>query len=335
LPSACPIRQSRRRPTRPKRIRGDGHLNAFIAGGAGFIGSHLADELISEGEVTVFDNLSSGRRDYLSRHFGNPTFRFIQGDLKDRPSLNVAMAGHDVVYHLASNPDIARGIIETDLDLNEGTYLTYNILEAMRFNGIKTILYASGSGVYGDVGTHPTAEDFGPLLPISLYGASKLACEALISAFCHLYDMKGYIFRFANVVGERQTHGVVYDFIRKLRTNPGRLLVLGDGTQSKSFIHVNDVIHAMRFVKERAAGVVNVFNVATDDYTDVSTIAKMVIDEMGLIDVRIAFTGGDRGWKGDVPRVRFDLKKIHRLGWTATLTSSEAVLKSIQEMLGA
>lgn len=306
----------------------------FITGGAGFIGSHVVDELLGKGQVTVFDNFSSGKREYISLHKESTDFRLVQGDLGDLEYLKKTIKGHDVVFHFAANPDIARSMLETDLDLREGTILTYNVLEAMRVNGIRKILYSSGSGVYGDVGTTPTPEDFGPLLPISMYGASKLACEGMISAFCHLYDMQGWIFRFANVVGQRQTHGVGYDFLEKLKKNPKELEILGDGTQSKSYLHVRDVIEAMLFVHQKGSEKINVFNVATSDYIDVTTIAKIVIHEMGLKGVNLRYTGGKRGWKGDVPKVRFNLDKIHKLGWRPLYTSREAVRKSIQEMLG-
>ena len=248
--------------------------------------------------------------------------------------LKETIKGHDIIVHFASNPDIAKSMYETDLDLREGTILTYNVLEAMRLNGIKTIFYTSGSGIYGDIGITPVSEDFGPLLPISMYGASKLACEGLISAFCHMFDMRGFIFRLANVVGKRQTHGVGYDFINKLKDNPKELTILGDGTQSKSYIHVTDVINAMFHVYKSSTGRVEVFNIATDDYIDVTTIAEITIEEMGLEKVNLVYTGGDRGWKGDVPKVRFNLDKIHRLGWKAKYSSREAVRKSIREMLG-
>ncbi|UCC39481.1 MAG: NAD-dependent epimerase/dehydratase family protein [Candidatus Aminicenantes bacterium] len=308
-------------------------MKYFITGGAGFIGSHMVDELIKEGEVTVFDNLTSGKTDYVAHHQENDKFKFIKGDLGDLSHLKKAMKNYDAIFHFAANPDIARSMLETDLDLREGTLLTYNVLETMRHNGVKKIIYSSGSGIYGDVGTTPTPEDFGPLLPISMYGASKLSCEGLISAFCHMFDMQGYIFRFANVVGKRQTHGVGYDFIHKLKENPKELTILGDGTQSKSYIHVTDVAEAMLFVYKGSSDKVNVFNVATDDYIDVTTIAKIVIEEMELKDVRLHYTGGNRGWKGDVPKVRFDLDKIHRLGWRAKYNSTEAIRKSIREML--
>jgi len=273
------------------------------------------DALISRGAVTVYDNLSSGRLSYLSRHRDNPDFTFIEGEIGDLEYLARSLKGHDAVFHFASNPDIARGMRDTYLDLKEGTLLTYNVLEAMRRGGAKEIVYSSGSGIYGDLGLRATPEDFGPLLPISMYGASKLAGEGLISAFCHMFDMKGYVFRFANVVGERQTHGVGYDFIRKLRENPGELPILGDGSQSKSYIHVSDVVRAILFVREHAREKVNIYNVATDDYIDVKAIAKLTAGLMGLKNVRYRFSGGDRGWKGDVPVVRFNLDKIHKLGW--------------------
>ncbi len=308
-------------------------MKYFITGGAGFIGSHITDSLIAGNQVTVFDNLSSGREEFIAAHRGKKNFNFIRGEVGDLEELVAAMAGHETVCHFASNPDIARGAVETDLDLREGALLTYNVLEAMRRTGTRNVIYASGSGVYGDVGETPTAEDFGPLRPASMYGAAKLAGEALVSAFCHLFRLRGFIFRFANVVGRRQTHGVGYDFIRKLRNDGAKLEILGNGRQSKSYIHVSDVVEAIFFVFRRAPERVNIFNVATDDYIDVAAIADIVIREMGLEGVRIHYAGGDRGWKGDVPVVRFDLDKIHRLGWAAKFGSEEAVRLSIREML--
>jgi len=308
-------------------------MKTFITGGAGFIGSHMVDAIIDQGPLTVFDNLSSGSLDFLKDHQEHPNFSFVKGELGDLAQVSEAMAGHQRVIHYASNPDIARGMYETDLDLREGTILTYNVLEAMRVNDAQEILYTSGSGIYGDVGTFPTAEDFGPLMPISFYGASKLACEGLISAFAHQYGMKAYILRMGNVVGGRQTHGVGYDFIRKLKKIPKSLEILGDGTQAKSYVHVRDVIRAMLYIMEHTDGTVNVFNVATDDVLDVTSIAQIVIAEMGLSDVALNYTGGDRGWKGDVPQVRLVLDKIHALGWTCSMNSAQAITASIRAML--
>ncbi len=309
-------------------------MRAFVTGGAGFIGSNLVDALIEKDyEITVYDNLSSGRKKFISQYFGKNGFKFIQGELSDVEKLKDAMRGSEYVFHFASNPDIARGMVETDLDLREGTILTYNVLEAMRVNNVKKILYSSGSGVYGDVGAVATAEDYGPLLPISMYGASKLACEAMISAFCHMFDIQAWIFRFANVVGGRQTHGVCLDFIKRLKKNPQQLEILGDGTQSKSYIYVKDCVEAMLFLMRESNEKVNIYNVATNDYLDVTSIANIVTEEMGLKNVQYKYSGGDRGWKGDVPLVRFNLNKIHKLGWKARYTSSEAVRLSVKEIL--
>ena len=309
-------------------------MRAFVTGGAGFIGSNLVDALIEKGhQVTVYDNLSSGKKEFISQHSGKREFEFIQGELSDIEKLKNVMRGCECIFHFAANPDIARSMVETDLDLREGTILTYNVLETMRVNNLRKILYSSGSGVYGDVGAIATPEDYGPLLPISMYGASKLACEAMISAFCHMFDMQAWIFRFANVVGGRQTHGVCLDFIRKLKKNPQQLEILGDGTQSKSYIHIKDCLEAMLFTMQEAKEKVNIYNVATDDYIDVTSIANLVVEEMGLKNVQYKYTGGDRGWKGDVPQVRFDLNKIHKLDWEAQYTSSEAVRLSVKEIL--
>jgi UDP-glucose 4-epimerase len=309
-------------------------LKYFITGGAGFIGSHMVDALIDKGQVTVYDNLSSGKLEFIQEHLEKPNLQFIQGDCGDLEHLREAMAGHDLAIHYASNPDIARGFFETDLDIREGTILTYNVLEAMRTTGVGRILYTSGSGIYGDVGTTPTPEDFGPLLPISFYGASKLACEGLISAFCYQFNMQGYILRMGNVVGRRQTHGVGFDFINKLIADPGRLEILGDGTQQKSYVHVSDVINAHLFVAENTKQVVNVYNLATDDTLDVTSIAQIVIEEMRLNEVQLAYTGGDRGWKGDVPQVRLPAEKLKALGWRCGHNSMQAVRRSVREMLG-
>jgi len=257
----------------------------------------------------------------------------IVADLQDLDRLVEVMEGHEWVFHFASNPDIAKAVVQPDIDFWQGTYLTQNVLEAMRRTGARYLVYASGSGVYGDVGTIDVHEDFAPLLPISTYGASKLAGEALFCAYCHLFDIRAFVFRFANVVGLRQTHGVAYDFIRKLRKNPTSLEILGDGSQSKSYIHVTDIVSAINCVIERAPNRFNYYNVATDDYLDVRTIADLVVEEMGLTNVKYRFTGGDRGWKGDVPVIRFNLAKIHRLGWRAAMSSKEAMRRSIREML--
>jgi UDP-glucose 4-epimerase len=312
-------------------------LRAFVAGGAGFIGSHLVDRLISTSSaiITVYDRFSSGRMWHLEPHLKSPRVQIVRADIKDLKTLTAAMRGHDVVYHFASNPDIAKAGEHPDTDFWEGTYLTQNTLEAMRVNGVQKIIYASGSGVYGDTGETPVTESYAPMLPISTYGASKLAGEALICAYCHMFDMMGRAYRFANVVGPRQTHGVGFDFVRRLRQDPTRLHILGDGKQSKSYIHVEDVLDAIAWTDERSLERFDVFNVATDDYITVTEIANLAIETLGLsLDcVELTYTGGPRGWKGDVPVVRFDLTRIHSMGWRAKRTSRQALWDAMQAIL--
>jgi len=311
-------------------------MRIFIAGGAGFIGSHTAEFLLSdaEHEITIFDNFSSpDTRKNLIHLSNNNSLRILEGDILNLELLIKSMKDCERVYLYASNPDIAKSMTQPDLDFYQGTLLTQNILEAMRKNEVKNIIYTSGSGIYGDQGEQPLEEDFGPLIPISTYGASKLASESLISAYCHMFNMKAYVFRPANVVGKRQTHGVAYDFIRKLSTNPHRLEILGDGSQSKSYIHVEDLIEAIHFVLESSHDLFNYYNVATDDYVDVKRIAEIVTEEMGLKNVNLQYGPEKRGWKGDVPVVRFNLEKIHNIGWFSKMNSEEAIRRSVSEML--
>jgi UDP-glucose 4-epimerase len=310
---------------------------AFITGGAGFIGSHLVGTLLKRGgteELVVYDNFTSGQRRYLASHAGDTRLHIVEGDIKDLKKLTEAMAGTDTVFHLAANPDIAKAVVRPDIDFWEGTYLTQNVLEAMRTNGIKAIFYTSGSGMYGENPHVYFTESYGPCFPISTYGASKLACEALISAYCYMFDIVGRAFRFANVVGPRQTHGVGYDFIRRLQQDPTRLRILGDGTQSKSYIHIEDALAAIFAAAEHCDRKFDVFNVATDDYITVKEIADLAVLESGLdpSQVRYEFTWGDRGWKGDVPVVRFDVTRIKSLGWRTKRNSKEAVQDAIRAM---
>jgi UDP-glucose 4-epimerase len=309
-------------------------LRAFITGGAGFIGSNLVVRLLtnSDNQVTVFDNLSSGKESSLP---SSNRLAFIKADTLDLIALKESVAGHDIVFHLSTNPDTARGLRETDVDLKQGVIATYNVLESMRVDHVKRIVFPSGSGVYGEVGDRIVAEDYGPLFPISMYGATKLAAEAMISCFCHAFDMQGYILRLGNVVGDRLTHGVIFDFIRKLKATTEVLTVLGDGNQTKPYIHVQDVIDAMFLIIERARDRVNLFNVATDDWPTVSWIAQNVIDEMGLKETKIEYAGGDRGWKGDVPMIRLDTSKIRRLGWKNQYNSKEAIRHAIRSTIAA
>lgn len=310
-------------------------LKYFVVGGAGFIGSHLVRKLLSrevQANITIFDNFSSGRKWHLEEIKDNKQLHIIEGDAKDLEALKNSISGSDVVYHFASNPDISKAITQPDIDFWEGTYLTNNILEAMRCRGVKKIIYASGSGVYGDVGLQEIKEDHSPMLPISTYGASKLACESLISAYCALFGITASVFRFANVVGPRQTHGVCYDFIRKLTNNPSELTILGDGRQSKSYIYVSDVVNAVRLSEKYSPFGYSYFNVATQDYLEVKEIADMVVQILGLKDVRYIFTGGDRGWIGDVPVIRLNTDKITQMGWRNRFSSREAIAMSIESI---
>lgn len=307
----------------------------FVTGGAGFIGSHLVARLLAEGcQVTAYDNLSSGRREWIQEHLGNSHFRFIQADLLDLATLKEAMQGHDVVFHLGANTDIPKGNKTTDLDLENCTIATYNVLEAMRANDMKKILFASSSTVFGEVSVLPTSENIGPVLPISLYGAGKLACEGLISAYCHLFGMQAWIFRFANVLGARMGHGVVYDFIAKLKRNPRELEIMGDGQQRKAFFLVEDCIDGMLAAYRIADDWCNLFNLGCEAASKVDDIARIVAEEMGLDNVRFEHTGGRRGWLGDVPRVELDIRAMSKLGWQPRHTSDEAVRIAARRLLG-
>ena len=293
------------------------------------------DRLIGEGRrVTVFDNLSSGRLEFIEQHLGRENFRFIEADLLDRDKVKKAVTGHDVVFHLAANPEARRGLENTELDLQQETMATYSVLEAMRVSGIKQIVFSSSSTIYGETPVIPLPEDYGPVLPISLYGAGKLASEGLLSAFSHTFEMQAWIFRFANIVGTRTTHGVIFDFIDKLRQNPEVLEILGDGTQCKPYLYIDDCIEGLLFGLRRANDRVNVFNLGGNTATDVTAIAGMLVREMGRRAVRFKYTGGDRGWPGDVPQVRFDSSKMAKLGWRPKYTSDEAVRRAIRDILG-
>jgi UDP-glucose 4-epimerase len=317
------------RPAR--RVPCEAVTRSFVAGGAGFVGSHLTHALLRQPdqEVVVFDNLVSGSEAHLEEVLDDPRLQLVVADLKDLDRVVAEMAGADHVYLFAANPDIAAAVREPGIDFWHGTYLTHNVIEAVRINNVPRITYASGSGVYGDRGTQEVDEDFGPLIPVSTYGASKLACESMLAAYSHMFGIDAVVFRFANVVGQRQTHGVTYDFVRRLLEEPTHLRILGDGSQSKSYIHVSDVVSAMLTLTDQGWSGFEVFNAGTGDYITVTEIADLVVDKLGLDDVRYDYAGGARGWKGDVPVVRFASDKLGALGWRCGHTSAEALIDSI------
>ncbi len=303
----------------------------FIAGGAGFIGSNLVARLLDtepDSKVVVYDNFLSGHRWHLDAFVDDRRLTIIEGNIEDTDLLVESMRGSDHLFQLAANADIAAAVSDPSVDFRLGTFLVHQVLEAARMTGVARITYTSGSGVYGDLGMNEIDETFGPLRPVSTYGASKLAGESLVSAYCHMFDIEGVAFRFANVIGPRQTHGIVYDFVRKLLADPTRLVVMGDGSQSKSYVHVTDVLSAIFLMKSRRQSPFDVYNVGTDQYVTVSEIAELVIDVMGLGDVEIVYGSEPRGWRGDVPIVRFSSRKIRDLGWNNTWSSIDALRES-------
>ena len=308
----------------------------FIVGGAGFIGSHFVDALLGSTmtrRVTIFDNFSTGREWHFEQHASDKRLHVVRADASDVHALTATMEGHDYVLHLASNPDIARAVECPEIDFYRGTLLTNNVVEAMRRTGLHRLLYASGSGVYGDAGDTATGEDYAPMIPVSTYGASKLAGEALIASYCSMFGLRACVFRFGNVVGARQTHGVGYDFLRRLTTKPKRLKILGDGEQSKPYIHVSDVVAAVLCAAKGAAEPFSVFNVATDDAVSVTEIAQLAVECLDLPSPpTFEYTGGRGGWRGDVPVVRLDSSRMRALGWFPKWNSREAVRQSLQEL---
>lgn len=304
-------------------------MKVFISGSSGFIGSHLVERMLRDGhEVTGYDNLSSGKIRDTVRFQGNPRFRFFQQDIRNLDKLKAAMAGHDVVFHLAANGDIPRGRTDPYCDLENNTLGTHNILESMRANGVPKIVFASTAAVYGNGAGNgtPLAETFAPLFPISHYAASKLACEGLISAYCHLYGLEGTIFRFANVVGGKMNHGALFDNLQKLKRNPSEIDVWGNGNGEKPFILIDCIVDGILsiFRADRLKDC-DVFNLGTNTHTKISRAVEILIEETGLKDVKINYGPEITGFAGDVAIVHFDPSKANSYGWKARYTSDEAV----------
>ena len=302
-----------------------GPMKYFVTGGAGFIGSCIIDRVIGKNEVTVYDNLSSGKEEHVSHHFKNKNFKFVKADLLDFDRVAKEMKGHDTVWHIAANPDIRKGTESSRYDLEQNTLVTYNVLEAARRNDINSVVFSSTSTIYGPAKVIPTPEDYGPCLPISLYGASKLACEGLVSAYSSLYGIRAWIFRFANIIGKRSTHGILPDLVDKLNKDRSRLEVLGDGKQRKSYLLVEETVDGMFFAFERAKDQLNYFNLGSSDQITVKRIVDILVEEANLRDTKIVYTGGEVGWKGDVPRFLLSPEKMAKLGWKAKHSSEEAV----------
>jgi UDP-glucose 4-epimerase len=309
----------------------------FVTGGAGFIGSHVVDLLVSAGhQVTVYDNLSLSTDQYIADYARRGDITLHRKDLLDLEALTAAMAGHDLVFHLAANTDIPSGFTKHRIDLDNDVVATWSVLEAMVKTGVKELLFASTGAVYGESIRGTFAEHSGPLIPLSLYGAGKVASEAFIAAYCNLFGVRAWMYRFGNVIGERTNHGVIYDFIAKLKKDPKVLEILGTGKGEKNYFLVEECIHGMLYLHEKVPdGPFPVLvNLGTDSTTKVMEISKIIIEEMGLRDVRYAFTGTPRGWPGDQPVVLLDTNKIHELGWYSKRTSTDAVRAAARRLLG-
>lgn len=303
----------------------------FLTGGAGFIGSNLADRLAADSarEVVVYDNFSTGRELFLTQALAKPNVRIVKGDLQDTERLTQAMRGCDFVFHLAANADVRFGTEHPRKDLEQNTLVTFNVLEAMRQNGVKRLAFSSTGSVYGEATVIPTPETAPFPVQTSLYGASKLACEGLIAAYAEGFGIQSYIFRFVSILGERYTHGHVFDFYRKLLQDPARLEILGDGHQRKSYLYIQDCLDAIFCAIEKADDKVNIFNLGTDEYCEVNDSAGWIATALGL-SPKLEYTGGRQGWIGDNPFIFLDCAKIRALGWQPRLTIREGIIRTLK-----
>jgi UDP-glucose 4-epimerase len=304
-----------------------------VTGGAGFIGSHLVDTLVAQGnELLVIDSLCAGRKETIARHIDSCRIRFKQADLL-ADGWQKSIAGADRLFHLAADPDVRQSAVNPEPQMQNNIMATYRVLEAMRKYDVPEVIFTSTSTVYGEAKVIPTPETYTPLEPVSVYGGSKLACEALISAYCHSFGMKAWIFRFANIIGSRSGHGVLTDFIRKLNEDPTVLEILGDGKQTKSYLEVHECIAAMLFAVGHSKNTVNTFNIGSEDWIDVKSIAEIVCEEMNLQKVKFRFTGGERGWIGDVPKMQLSVEKLKTLHWKPQTGSRESIRIAVRAML--
>jgi UDP-glucose 4-epimerase len=305
-------------------------LRGFVTGAAGFIGSTLVDRLLAEGhEVVGYDNFSTGQEQFIAAAIKNPHYRLVRADLLDLDALRTAMAGSDVVFHLAANADVRFGTDHPRRDLEQNTIATWNVLEAMRAQAIRRIAFSSTGSVYGEAPVIPTPEDCPFPVQTSLYGASKVAAESLIQAYCEGFGMQGYIFRFVSIMGERYTHGHVFDFYKQLLEHPGELRVLGNGAQRKSYLYVQDCVDAILLALERATAPVSIFNLGTDEYCQVNQSIQWICERLGLSPT-LHYAGGDRGWIGDNPFIFLDCTRMRSLGWRPKLTIQQAVVRTVE-----
>lgn len=309
-------------------------MRYFVTGGAGFIGSNMVDRLLSEpeNEVVAYDNFSTGRREFLEEALKNPRFTLAEGDTLDEEAMTKAMAGCDFVFHFAANADVRMGTEHPSKDLNQNTIATFHVLEAMRANGIKRIGFSSTGSVYGEAEVIPTPEDAPFPVQTSLYGASKLACEGLLAAYAEGFDYQVYIFRFVSILGERYTHGHVFDFVKKLQADPTKLHILGNGKQRKSYLYVKDCMEAILTVIRNAKEKVNIFNLGTDEYCEVNDSVGWICKKLGVTP-EFTYAGGERGWIGDNPFIYLDTKKVRSLGWKPNATIEEGVVKTVEYLL--
>lgn len=308
-------------------------MTVLVTGGAGFIGSHLVDELVRRGErVIVYDNFSSGFRRHLAMLLKTGRLEIVEGDILDLGALTAAMEGVSAVFHLAANADVRGGIADRYVDVQQNIVGTHRVLEAMKTVGAEQIVFTSSATVYGEPDRFPTPEDQ-PLVQTSLYGASKLAAEAMIQAYGEYFGIRSYCFRFVSWIGERYSHGVIYDFVNKLRVNPERLEILGDGLQKKSYLHVSDGIRGIFMALERIKNLKNVLNLGHVDYVSVTELAGIVCEEMGLKDVNFHFTGGQRGWLGDSPLVQLNISRMQQAGFQPHVSIQEGIRRTTRYLL--